>query len=41
VAPGLEFVERLANPATFADIDAERSLKVLVYKAPDAPDAAA
>ena len=34
VAPELEFVERLANPATFADIDAERSLKVLVYRAP-------
>ena len=37
VAPELEFVERLANPATFADIDAERSLKVLVYRAPATP----
>src|SRR5256885_7894809 len=40
VAPELEFVERLANPATFADIDAERSLKVLVYRAPATPAAA-
>lgn len=40
VAPELKFVERLANPATFADIDAERSLKVLVYKAPDTADTA-
>ncbi|CAB5723976.1 Ribosomal RNA large subunit methyltransferase I [Delftia tsuruhatensis] len=39
-APELAFVERVANPATFADIDAERSLKVLVYRAPDVPDAA-
>lgn len=35
-APELEFVERVANPAAFADIDAERSLKVLVYRAPAA-----
>jgi 23S rRNA (cytosine1962-C5)-methyltransferase len=35
-APTLEFVERVANPAAFADIDAERSLKVLVYRAPAA-----
>ncbi len=40
VAPELEFVKRLANPAAFADVDAERSLKVLVYRAPDVPDAA-
>ena len=32
--PELRFVERLANPAAFADIDAERALKVLVYQAP-------
>ena len=35
VAPELEFVERVANPATFADVDEERSLKVLVYRAPE------
>jgi 23S rRNA (cytosine1962-C5)-methyltransferase len=32
-APDLKFVERLANPAVFADVSAERSLKVLVYQA--------
>ena len=32
-APELQFVERVANPATFADRDADRSLKVLVYRA--------
>lgn len=31
-APGLRFVERLANPGVFADIDPERSLKVLHYQ---------
>jgi 23S rRNA (cytosine1962-C5)-methyltransferase len=35
LAPELVFVQRLPNPATFADVSAERSLKVLVYKAPD------
>ncbi|QTW20399.1 class I SAM-dependent methyltransferase [Comamonas kerstersii] len=34
IAPELEFVERVANPAVFADVDEERSLKVLVYRAP-------
>lgn len=34
-APELEFVERLANPAVFADVDEERSLKVLVYRLPE------
>ena len=34
IAPELEFVERLANPAVFADVDEERSLKVMVYRAP-------
>ena len=34
IAPELQFVERLANPPVFADIDEERSLKVLVYRAP-------
>lgn len=36
IAPTLQFVERVANPAAFADVDEERSLKVLVYRAPDA-----
>ncbi|MGE4330159.1 class I SAM-dependent methyltransferase [Diaphorobacter sp.] len=31
-APGLAFVERVANPAVFADIDEDRSLKVLVFR---------
>ncbi len=34
LAPELVFVERLANPAAFADVSAERALKVLVYRAP-------
>ena len=34
LAPELEFVERIANPAVFADVDEQRSLKVLVYRAP-------
>ena len=34
-APELAFVQRVANPAVFADASEERSLKVLVYKAPD------
>lgn len=34
LAPELVFVERLANPASFADVSDERSLKVLVYRAP-------
>lgn len=35
LAPGLTLVERVANPAVFADVSADRSLKVLVYRAPD------
>jgi 23S rRNA (cytosine1962-C5)-methyltransferase len=31
-APSLRFVERLANPAAFVDIDPEKSLKVLHYQ---------
>lgn len=31
-APGLEFVERLANPPEFADVDEERALKVMVFR---------
>jgi 23S rRNA (cytosine1962-C5)-methyltransferase len=34
LAPGLEYVERVANPAVFADVSEERALKVLVYRAP-------
>lgn len=36
LAPELEYVERVENPAVFADVSSDRSLKVLVYKAPDA-----
>ena len=32
IAPELAFVERVANPPVFADVDEERSLKVLVYR---------
>jgi len=35
LAPQLALVRRLDNPAAFADVSAERSLKVLVYRAPD------
>jgi len=31
-APSLAFVERVPNPAVFADVDEERSLKVLVFR---------
>ena len=34
LAPELAFVERVANPPVFADVSEERSLKVLVYRAP-------
>ena len=33
-APELIFERRLPNPGTFADVSAERSLKVLVFRAP-------
>jgi 23S rRNA (cytosine1962-C5)-methyltransferase len=33
LAPPLHFVERLANPAVFADVAPERALKVLLYQA--------
>jgi 23S rRNA (cytosine1962-C5)-methyltransferase len=33
LVPELTFVERIANPAAFADVSAERSLKVLLYRA--------
>ncbi|OGA99304.1 MAG: SAM-dependent methyltransferase [Burkholderiales bacterium RIFCSPHIGHO2_12_FULL_69_20] len=35
LAPALRFEQRLPNPAAFDDISAQRSLKVLVYIAPD------
>ena len=34
LAPELAFAGRVANPAVFADVSPERSLKVLVYRAP-------
>lgn len=34
IAPQLEFAQRIANPPVFADVSSERSLKVLVYRAP-------
>ncbi|QSX28785.1 class I SAM-dependent methyltransferase [Shewanella cyperi] len=33
-APQLEFIERLANPAIYADMDEQKSLKVLRYSLP-------
>jgi len=35
LAPDLRFVERVANPPVFADVDPQRALKVLVYQAPE------
>ena len=35
-APELAFVQRVANPAAFADADADRALKVLAYRAASA-----
>ncbi len=35
LAPGLAFVQRVANPPVFADTSQDRALKVLVYRAPD------
>ncbi|MDP3520493.1 MAG: class I SAM-dependent methyltransferase [Hydrogenophaga sp.] len=40
MAPELVFEQRLPNPAAFADVDPERALKVLVYRAPDLPGVA-
>jgi 23S rRNA (cytosine1962-C5)-methyltransferase len=34
LAPDLQFIERLPNPAVFADVSDERALKVLLYRAP-------
>lgn len=35
LVPQLRFEQRVPNPPVFADVSSERSLKVLVYKAPD------
>jgi 23S rRNA (cytosine1962-C5)-methyltransferase len=35
VAPELIFEKRLDNPPVFKDVDADRALKVLLYRAPD------
>jgi len=37
LAPELNFVQRVANPAVFADVSPERSLKVLAYQLPPLP----
>ena len=37
LAPELTFVERVANPAVYADVSPERSLKVLAYQMPSLP----
>ncbi len=37
LAPELNFVQRVANPAAFADVSPERSLKVLAYQMPHLP----
>ena len=37
LAPELNFVERVANPAVFTDVSPERSLKVLAYQLPPLP----
>ena len=34
LAPQLQFLRRVPNPPVFADVDEERSLKVLLYRAP-------
>ncbi|MGE8317801.1 MAG: class I SAM-dependent methyltransferase [Comamonas sp.] len=33
LAPGLDFVQQVDNPASFADVSPDRALKVLVYRA--------
>ena len=37
-APGLQLIERLAHPPAFADVDADRALKVGAYRAPRRTD---
>ena len=36
-APELVFEQRLENPPSFADVDPQRALKVLLYRAPELP----
>jgi 23S rRNA (cytosine1962-C5)-methyltransferase len=38
LAPELKFVQRVPNPAVFADVSPERSLKVLAYQLPPLPE---
>ena len=38
LAPELNLVQRVANPAVFADVSPERSLKVLAYQLPPLPE---
>jgi 23S rRNA (cytosine1962-C5)-methyltransferase len=38
LAPELQFLQRIANPAVFADVSPERSLKVLTYQLPPLPE---
>jgi 23S rRNA (cytosine1962-C5)-methyltransferase len=38
LAPELNLVQRVANPAVFADVSPERSLKVLAYQLPALPE---
>ena len=35
LAPELEFIEQVANPAIFADVSPDKALKVLAYRMPD------
>jgi 23S rRNA (cytosine1962-C5)-methyltransferase len=32
LAPSMRFVQRIANPDAFADVDADRALMVLLYQ---------
>jgi len=34
VADPVRFVQRLDNPATFADVDPQRALKVMLFRMP-------
>ncbi len=38
-APALRFIQRLANPPVYVDVDPDRALKVLVYRAPELHEA--
>ena len=41
LAPEVTFIERVPNPPAFADVDSERALKVLAYRAPELAPATA